>query len=104
MGESNWGGGDANQGDWEDPRDVCFAGSENESPSDLDWGDVEKYGADSEMGQFLQNDEETQGYEGFRRQTDMVVYRISAEDQILRDRRGEITRTFKQFAKTHGGL
>ena len=37
--------------------------NENESPSDLDWEEVGDYGADSEVEQFLKNNEETQGYE-----------------------------------------
>ena len=55
-------------------------------------------GMGSEVEQFLQNNEETQGYEGLRRQADMNFYRFFAEEQIIRDRKGRIPRTFKQFA------
>ena len=39
-----------------------FRRGENEPPSDLDWEEVGDYGADSEVEQCLQNNEETQGY------------------------------------------
>ena len=39
-----------------------------------------------------------------KNQTDMAIYRIFAEDQILRERKGGIPRTFKQFKnKLTGG-
>ena len=47
---------------WGGPRGVYFPWGENESPSDLDWEAVGNYGADSGVGQFLQNNEETHGY------------------------------------------
>ena len=65
-----------------------FAGIENETSSDLDWEDVENYGTDSDVEQFLQNNEVTQGYEGLQHQTDMGVYRVFAKEQILRVRKG----------------
>ena len=64
--------------------------------------DVENYGADSEVVKFLQNHEGAQGCEGLRHQTDMGFYRIFAKDQIVRDRKGGIPRTFKQFKKPTG--
>ena len=74
-------------------------GGENESPSDLDWEDVGNSGADSEVEQFLQNNEETQGYEELQNQTDMEAYNIFAKEQNLRDREGGGPRSFKQFKK-----
>ena len=87
------------QEDWEEPRDVYCAGNEDEPSSELDWEEVGNYGPDSEVEQFLQNNEETQGYEGLRSQADMGVYKISAEEQISRDRKGKNPRNFKQFRK-----
>ena len=43
-------------------RDVNFAVGGDDPPSDLDWGEIENFGTDSEVGQFLQNNEEKQGY------------------------------------------
>ena len=51
------------------------------------------------MGQYLQNNEETQGYEELRYQTDVAAFKVFAKDQILRDRKGKIPRTFKQFKR-----
>ena len=39
--------------------------------------------------QYLQNNEETQGYGALQNQTDVGVFRVVAEDQILRDRKGK---------------
>ena len=36
-----------------------------------------KYGADIEVAQYLQNNEETQGYEELRNQTDVAVFKVS---------------------------
>ena len=42
--------------------DVNYTGNGDESLSDLDLREVENYGTDSEVGQFLQNNEGAQGY------------------------------------------
>ena len=47
---------------WEGSTDVNYTGNGNEALSDLDMEEVGNYGADSEVEQFLQNSEETQGY------------------------------------------
>ena len=44
-------------------RDVNFTANVDEPPSDLDWGEIENSGTDSEVEQFLRNNEETQGYQ-----------------------------------------
>ena len=64
-------------------------GGENEPPIDIDWDEVVNYGANSEVEQFLQNNEETHGYEVLRNQTEMGFYKIFDEGQILRDREGK---------------
>ena len=74
------------------------------SPSDLDWEDFGNYGADSEAGEYLQNNEETQVYEELRNQSGVEVFRVFANDRILLDRRRKIPRTFKQLkSKISGG-
>ena len=42
--------------------DVNYTVNGDESLSDLDWREVENYGADRELGQFLRNNAGTQGY------------------------------------------
>ena len=68
---------------------VNYTGNVYESLSDLDLGEVGNYGADSEVGQFFQNNDETQGYEELQSPTDVDVFRIFAKEQILRERQGE---------------
>ena len=54
-----------------------YTGNVGEPSSDLDWGEVENFGTDIEVGQFLQNHEETQGYEELQIPTDVEVFKIS---------------------------
>ena len=42
-----------------------------------------------ELGEFLQNNEETDGYERLHLQENMEVYRPFAKEQIIRDRKGD---------------
>ena len=82
-------GDDEYQDDWGDQtQDVLFARNENGPPSDLDWGNFGNYGAEGEVGNYLQNNEETQGYEEMQNQKDVEVFRVSPKAQILRDRKG----------------
>ena len=73
----------------EEHRDVNYTGNGDESLSGLDWREVENYETNSEAGQFVQSNEETQGYEELQNQTDADVYKISAEEQIVRGPKGE---------------
>ena len=88
---------------WGESRDVYLAGGENESPSDLGWGDVGNYGADCDVEQFLKN-EETQGYEGLQNQAGAGVFEISTEERILRDRKGKIRETLTNQKETYAGV
>ena len=69
--------------------DVNFTASGEEPASDLDWAEIENFGTDSEVEQFLRNNEETQGYEDLQTPTDVGVFEISAKEQIVRDRTGK---------------
>ena len=65
-------GDDEYHDDWGNrTHDVLFAWGGNGHPIDLDWGDFGNYGTDSEVGQYLQNNEETQGCEDLRNQSDV---------------------------------
>ena len=66
--------------------DVNYTGSEYESLSGLDSGEVGNYGGYSEVEQFLQHNEGTHGYEALRSPSDVDVFRIFAKEQILRER------------------
>ena len=62
------------------------------------------YGADSEAGQYLGNLEGACDKEGMRSHADVGAFKVSAEDNFLREKKGEIPRTFKQFrGEMHGG-
>ena len=50
-------------------------------------GDFGNYGADIEAVQYLQSNEETHGYEEMQNQSDVAVFKVCAEDRILRDRK-----------------
>ena len=67
-------------------------------------GGFGNYGADSEAGKYLQNNEETQGYEELQNQTDVAVFKVFAKDRLLRDKQSKFPRSFKQFKnKIRGG-
>ena len=51
-------------------------------------GEIENFGTDIEVEQFLQNNAETQGYEDLQNQTDVDVFKIFAKEQIVRGRNG----------------
>ena len=72
---------DEYQGYWGEPRDVYFSGNGNGPPGDLDWEDVGNYGTDSEVGKFLRNNAETQGYEGMQHQTDRTSIELSPKNK-----------------------
>ena len=83
--------------------DVNYTGDGNGPLIDLDMEEVENYGTDSEVEQFLQNNEETQGYEERRRPTGVDVFRIFANGHILREREMEKTRNFSQLNEKLAG-
>jgi len=83
---------------WKSIWDVNYTGNGDESLIDLDLRDVENYGTDSEVGKFLQNNEETQGCEELQNPTDVDVCKIFAKEQIVRGGKGE-PRNFSQFRK-----
>ena len=57
----------------EEQWDVNYTGGGSDILSDLDWGEIENYGADSEVDQFLQNNEDAQGYEDLQAAADVGV-------------------------------
>ena len=79
--------------------DVNFTASGEEPASDLDWAEIENFGTDSEVEQFLQNNEETQGYEDLQTPTDVESFKIFSKEQIARGRDGKKHRSFRQFGK-----
>ena len=88
---------------WKSICDVNYTGNGDESLGDLDLEEVGNYGTDSEVEQFLQNNEGTQGYEELQSPTDVEAFRIFAKEQILRERKGNKPRNFSQFNKKLAG-
>ena len=76
----------------EEQWDVNFTVGGDGPSSDLDWGEIEDFGTDSEVGQFLQNNEATQGFEDLQTTAEVDVFRIFAKEQIARDRNGKTTK------------
>ena len=88
MKKEQWGRGgflfdpERNESDDEFSEERCdfnFTANGDEPPSDLDWGEIENFGTGSEIEQFLQNNEETQGYEDLQTPTDVEVFKIPAK-------------------------
>ena len=80
----------------------------DDPPSDPDCDEIENFGTGSEAEQFLQNNEEAQGYEDLQTSTDVAVFKIFAKEQIARGRNGK-QGNFRQFNKkstgdTNGGI
>ena len=71
---------------------VNFTSGGDDPSSDLDWDGIENFGTDSEVEFFLQNNEDTQGYEDLQTTTDVDVFRIFAKEQIARGRNGKTTK------------
>ena len=66
-------------------------------------GGFRNYGADSEAVRYIQNNEETQGYEELQNQPDVAGFEVFAKDRLLREKQSKSHRTFKQFKnKIHG--
>ena len=76
---------------------VNFTSNGDGPPSDLDWGEIENFGTDSDVEQFLQNNEETQGYEDLQTPKDVDVFKISAKERIALDTNAKKQRNFRQF-------
>ena len=70
---------------------------------DLDWGEIENFGTDSEVGQFVQNNEDTQGYEDLQTAADVDVFRIFAKEQTARDRNEKKNEVFDNLTKVDRG-
>ena len=67
----------------------------------MDWGEIGNIGTDSEDGQFLRNNEESQGYGELQIQTDVGFY--SPKGEIVRGIKGEKKRSFRQFPNKSTG-
>ena len=83
----------------EEQWDVNYTGFGDDVSSGLDWGEIENYGTDSEVGKFFRNNEDAQGYGDLQTATDVGVFKIFAKEQIARGRNGEKTRSSRQFNK-----
>ena len=77
--------------------DVRYAGKKVSPPSDLDWGELRYYGADSEVAQYLRYHDGACDYEGLQRPADVEAFVVFAKDNFPRGKKGKIPRPFKQF-------
>ena len=75
---------------------VRYAGNEGESPSDLNWEELENYGTDLEGEQYLGNHEGAGDYEGLQSRADVDAFKVFTEDNFCAKRK-ENPRIFKQF-------
>ena len=55
----------------------------------MDMAEIGNYGPGSEADQFLQNNEDNQGYGELQTPTDVEVFKTFAKEQIQRGRKGK---------------
>ena len=69
-------------------------------------GEIERYGADGEVGDYVVNNDHTCDYGELENATDVEVYKAFGVEQMSRKFKGKSKRTFKDFAnkiKSPGG-
>ena len=80
-----------------------FAGNGNGPPSDLEWGEMGNYGPHSELGPYIGNNEGSRNYDELKSHTDVEPYKVPAEDNNSREKKGKCPLTFKQFRNNMNG-
>ena len=81
----------------------CTHGGIIDPPSELDWDELENYGADSEVGRFLVNRDGACDYGDVSDPTAIEAYKVFARENLEREHQGRGARTFKQLrGKLHG--
>ena len=68
-----------------------------DSPSDLDWGELENYGADSAAGRYLVNHDGTCDYGDISDPTEIEAYQVCGRESIARQYDVKDPRAFKQL-------
>ena len=67
-------------------------------------GRIAKLWGDSDVEQYLANNEGTRNYEELQNQTDVDAYKVFGKDNNLREKKGKFQRTFKQFKNKMSGV
>ena len=62
-----------------------------------------RYGADSEMGRYLENHDGSCDYEDTNNQTDIAAYKVFAKDNIVREKQGGISEPLSNFGTKYKG-
>ena len=70
----------------------------SEGESDLGWEEIDNYGADSDVGNYVLNNEQTGDYGDLGYAIDVEVYKAVGKEQASRKLQGESERTFKDFS------
>ena len=78
--------------------EVRQARGDSESESDLDWGEIDKYGTESEVGNFVLNHEQTGDYGELENAIGVEAFKAFGKEQMSRKFQGKSERTFKDFS------
>ena len=70
----------------------------SEVESDLDWGEIDNYGTDSDVENYVLNNEQTSDYVDLESAIDVEVYKDFGKEQVTRKLQGKNERTFKDFS------
>ena len=69
----------------------------SEGESDLDWEGIDNYGADSDVGNYVVNHDQTYDYGGLDKAIDVEAYKAFGEEQMPRKSLGKSERAFRIF-------
>ena len=69
-----------------------------EGESDIDWEGIGNYGTDSDVENYIVNNEQTNDYGDLESAIDVEVYKAFGEEQKSRKYQGKDLRTFKDFS------
>ena len=68
--------------------DVRQARGSSEVESEIDWGEIDTHGADSEVGQYLMNNDQTRYFGELEDAVNVEAYKAFRKEQITRRSKG----------------
>ena len=69
----------------------------SEGESGLDWGEIDNYGTDSDVENYVLNNEQTGDYGDLESAIDVEVYKAFGKEQMSRKFQCKSKRAFKDF-------
>ena len=77
--------------------EVRQAKGSNEMESELGWGEIDRHGTDSEVGNFLMNNDQTYDFGELADAMDAEVYKAFGKEQVTRKVKGKSERPIGIF-------